>query len=311
MQQLATQRRQFGDLLLRLQFLAFAGGNLIGRRHQQHVTDLSFVQALGFQHQVQRLIPRHVLQAQGNAALHRVAGHQIEVGEIGDQLQHRAHVNVLEVQRELFTGVGKTLGVALLQVVYGHRADADGQLVVGLIGRVIERAAGLNADGRPVSRGAGVDELHRRGEILDVQTDPQRFRQLGPGETDDNPAIALLNVRGDGRIREIDDHIAFTLGAALEIHAADRLAHRRIDLGRRGSCRGDAWRLGCGCRCRCRCGGCVTGSAPDHHKQVIAFDTSGVRGQLSQVDDQPRAVLGFHHRGTAGIATAQVASLAR
>ncbi|MOA45874.1 hypothetical protein D3C78_1683200 [compost metagenome] len=32
--QLATQRRQFGNLLLRLQLLAFARGDLVSRRHQ-------------------------------------------------------------------------------------------------------------------------------------------------------------------------------------------------------------------------------------------------------------------------------------
>ncbi|MNZ98470.1 hypothetical protein D3C78_1177530 [compost metagenome] len=40
---LATQRRQLGDLLLRLQLLTFARGDFVGRRHQQNVTDLALV----------------------------------------------------------------------------------------------------------------------------------------------------------------------------------------------------------------------------------------------------------------------------
>ncbi|MNU96271.1 hypothetical protein D3C71_863010 [compost metagenome] len=99
LQQLPTQRRQIGNLLLRFELLTLTGSNFIGRRNQQDIADLALVQPLGFQHQIQRLIPRHVLQAQGNSPLDRVAGHQIEVGEIGDQLQHRAHIDVLEVQR--------------------------------------------------------------------------------------------------------------------------------------------------------------------------------------------------------------------
>src|SRR5690606_20107920 len=96
--QRTAQRRQFGDLLLGFQLLAFAGGNFLGRRDQQHITDLALVQALGFQYQVQRLVPGHVLQAQGDTALHRVTGHQVEVGEVGDQLQYRTHFDVLEVE---------------------------------------------------------------------------------------------------------------------------------------------------------------------------------------------------------------------
>ena len=35
----------------------------------------------------------------------------------------------------------------------------------------------------------------------------------------DDLAIVLLDIRGDGRIREVDDYVALALGAALEIDA--------------------------------------------------------------------------------------------
>src|SRR5690606_14071744 len=96
--QLTAQRRQFGDLLLGFQLLAFAGGDLFSGRDQQHVTYLALVQTLGFQYQIQRLVPRHIPQPPGDTALHRVTGHQVEVGEVGDQLQDRTHFDVLEVE---------------------------------------------------------------------------------------------------------------------------------------------------------------------------------------------------------------------
>ncbi|MNE60261.1 hypothetical protein D3C80_1553950 [compost metagenome] len=92
------QWRQLRELLSRFQFLALAGGNFIGRRHQQYVADLALVQPLGLEHQIKCLVPGHTLQAQGNVAFDSVAGDQVEPGKIRNQLQHRAHVDVLEIQ---------------------------------------------------------------------------------------------------------------------------------------------------------------------------------------------------------------------
>src|SRR3546814_980630 len=47
-------------------------GDLDLRRHPDHVAAAPLVQALGPQHDVQRLVPRHVVQAQGDVADHRV-----------------------------------------------------------------------------------------------------------------------------------------------------------------------------------------------------------------------------------------------
>ncbi len=128
---------------------------------------------------------------------------------------------------------------------------------------------------------------------------------MGLGETDDDFAIALLDVRGDGRIRQIDDHIALTLGAALKIHTPDGFAHGRIDPG-------GHWRRSGRTRCAGgRFGRLATGTLPDDHEQIVAFDASVVRSQLSQADDQPRTVLGLNDRGAAGIAAAQIPILVR
>ena len=61
---------------------------------------LTHVEALGAHHDVQRLIPRHVLQAQRDVAAHRVADDHVLAAGVSQQLQHRARLDVLEVQRQ-------------------------------------------------------------------------------------------------------------------------------------------------------------------------------------------------------------------
>ncbi|MNK81698.1 hypothetical protein D3C87_1014500 [compost metagenome] len=244
------------------------------------------------------------MQTQGDATLHRVAGNQIEVGEVGDQLQHRAHINVLEVQRELFADVRLTVSVAFLQVIDGHRADADGQFVVSLEGGVLVGATGFNRNNCPISGYSGIDELHRGGEILDVEAYPQLVRQLRAREAEDDLAVMFLDIRGDGRIGQVDNHIAFPRRTTLEVHTANRPAFRHKCLGGRSSFSRSAGRNGCRARRSCRC------ALTDHHEQVIALNPRGVRRQLRQADNQPRALLGLNHSGSARIATAQIEVLA-
>lgn len=102
-QQLPTQWLQ-----LCIQRLAHMGidrlrGKLRCGRHQQHIALLSPGQALGAQHQIQRLVPWNILKAQSDATLHGIAGNQVDTGIVSQHLQHRAHFHILEVQRQWFT----------------------------------------------------------------------------------------------------------------------------------------------------------------------------------------------------------------
>ena len=56
---------------------------------------------------------------QGDAAGHGIAGDQVEAREIGDQLQHCADVNVLEVERELLAHIAELLAPRLLLLLLG------------------------------------------------------------------------------------------------------------------------------------------------------------------------------------------------
>ncbi len=101
-------------------------GQLGLRADPDHAAIASLVQALGTQHDVQCLVPRHVDQAQGHIALHRVGGHHVEVGLFGDQLQHGAHWHVLEIE--------------------GHRLAGEATLADGLCG-LGDAAGGHCTDG--------------------------------------------------------------------------------------------------------------------------------------------------------------------
>ncbi|MNE83129.1 hypothetical protein D3C80_1799190 [compost metagenome] len=89
------QRRHVLAILQRPPVLA---RQLTRRHHQQHIAFHAFFQALATQHQIQRLLPWHLMQTQGYLALHRIAGDQVHAGKIGQHLQHRAHFYILEIQ---------------------------------------------------------------------------------------------------------------------------------------------------------------------------------------------------------------------
>lgn len=202
--------------------------------------------------------------------MHGVTGNQVQAREVGDQLQDRANLDVLEVQRKLFTAVGEALLAALLDLALGQRLDAHGQAIVGLEHQVIVIAGGFDIDQRTPAFGTRADEIDRGGEVLHVQANPQGLGQLRIAEVQANTPALFLDVRADRRIGEVDDHIALALLAALEIDVADGMARhagfpgarlrisaggprREADSRRTDRARyGRLDRHGCGGRRRCR-----------------------------------------------------------
>src|SRR4029453_8709329 len=77
------QRLERADLLRVLELLLFLERKLLARRDQNDVALLAHVEALGLHDDVERLIPRNVLEAQRQAARHRVAGDDVEAREVG------------------------------------------------------------------------------------------------------------------------------------------------------------------------------------------------------------------------------------
>ena len=101
---------------------------------------MAHAEPLRFEDDVERLVPRHVLQAQRHIAVDRIRGHQIEPGKIGNQLQHRADLDVLEVQRQAFAGEAELFLLDGLTFALGQRFELHGKFVACLIGHLLEHA---------------------------------------------------------------------------------------------------------------------------------------------------------------------------
>ena len=238
---LATQRLQLGDLLLRFQLCLLLRCQLTTRRNPQHVAVAARGQALGVQHDLQRLVPRHVFQTQGQGACHAVAGNDVQVGEVSKDLQQRAHVDVLEIERQAFAAVARARD-QLVRVVLG-RADFHHELRVGLIRAVLPVTTRLNHQAGTGTAIGSTHGLHGRTEVAHVIATAQRLRQRRANKVDHKILALLGDVdRRVGR-RQVDHHTAGQIIATAEIN----VAHGRT----LGTC--DGYRSG---ERRCGCGGC-------------------------------------------------------
>ena len=219
--QVAAQRRQIGDLLLGFQFAALAFGNFFGRTNQQHVTHFALVQPLGFKYQIQCLIPWHTVQAQGDIAGNGITGHQVQIGKVGNQLQYRTHINILEVERQFLAGIGETLGIATLDFFPAHGFDADGKLVVGLKRQVVIAAVWLDVNQNAVRALCSIDKADGRGEVSHIKAHPQLVRQAGAREKQAYFTGLFLNLRVDAGIAKINHYVALPCRPAAEVDIPD------------------------------------------------------------------------------------------
>src|SRR5690606_12115290 len=110
----------------------------------------------------QRLVPRNVLQTQRDIALYGITRYQIQISEVCNQLQNRTNVDILEVQRQLLSRIGEMLRIALLDIGFAKRLDADSQLVVGLVRQIVVSPARLDRNACAIGLTARIDKLDRR-----------------------------------------------------------------------------------------------------------------------------------------------------
>ncbi len=245
------------------------------------------------------MIPRHILQTKGDIATDGIAGNQVQVSKISDQLQYGTNINILEIQRQFFTGIGETVCLALIGLFFCKRLYADGQLIVCLVGEIIVSPSRLDGDTGTTCLSGRVDKLHRRSEILNVEPNTQCFRQLRLGEHNADLSSLLFDSRTYRRIGQCDYHVSGTILTAAKIDIVDRLAGRhrlyRSRLGNRSSDRG-----GCSRRAgRPR-------ALSQHDKQIVPIHSSGIRNKRGQIDDEPGAPLRLDDRYAARITNAQL-----
>ena len=225
LQVFGAQRREFLHVLARGELGLLTRREFFGRRHDDDVVVAALVEALGAQHDVQRLVPRHVLQAQRDAALNRVGDDDVLAAGVREQLQHRAGFDVLEVQREALAGVDALL-FGLLRRLAG-RLHFDDVLVVGLVGELFEVAGGADGEAHAVADANHVEAGNRRGEIAGVIATRQVAGHFGAGKVHDDLVAELTQAGGRARIGQAHDHAAGAAGAAAEIDAADGARARR------------------------------------------------------------------------------------
>ena len=161
-----AHRRQLGQRLVGFELLLFASRELFLRGDVNHVAFLALVEALGAQHDVERLVPGHVLQAQRDVALHRVADHDVLAAGLGQQLQHGARFDVLEIQCQALA-----LELALRRVDDGLlrlRPQLEHVIAVGLVGELVKIAGGGDDDASATDAVRHVERTHWRREIDDV-----------------------------------------------------------------------------------------------------------------------------------------------
>ena len=62
------------------------------------------IQVFAGQNDVQRLVPRHFVQAQRDIATHAIRRDDVQARELRKNLQHGAHIDLLERQRKFLSG---------------------------------------------------------------------------------------------------------------------------------------------------------------------------------------------------------------
>jgi hypothetical protein len=148
------------------------------------------------------------------------SGDDVHAGEIRDHLQHGAHFDVLEVERQLLAGVA---GLGLDRLRLDERLDLDDEAVVGLVGGLLPAAARLDRHARVLALGGHLHRLHRGAEVVHVELALERDGQLGLEQVHDNGAAGLLQVDAGAGIGQVDDDLAFAIAPAPEVDRPHRM----------------------------------------------------------------------------------------
>ena len=194
------------------------------------------IQALGLENDIHRLVPGDVFQAQGEVAFDRIGNHQVEAGEVGQQLQHRANLDVLEVERQAFAGKTEFLFLFLFLFFLGNWRHFDRINAIGLVGEVFEIGVGDDTHANVGVFLNRIDVIDRSSEIADIHAALKFTRQLRADQFDMNYVIFAPYVCADRGAGQIDYDAAFAIRATLEIDIGNALGDRynRCCAGARG-----------------------------------------------------------------------------
>ena len=153
---------------------------------------------------------------------------------VRQELQHRAGLDVLEVQREALAGIDALL-FGLLRRLAG-RLHFDDVLVIGLVSELLEVAGGADGEAHAIADAHDVEAGDRGGEVGRVIATRQVAGDFGAGEIHDDLVAELTQAGGRMRIGQTHDDAARTTGCRggnrCRGWRADRTERRTLSSGR-------------------------------------------------------------------------------
>ena len=278
------------ELLLAFQNLLVAVEQLFTRGNIDDVAIAALIQALGLQNQVQRLIPRHVFQAQRDIAGDRVTGDDVQPGEFGNHLQHGAYFDVLEVERQLVALVLRLAVQLVLAGTFHHGlAYFHHQLAFGLVGGEFPVTLRLNQYTAVAALIAGNHLVHRCGKVADIHALFQRTRQIGTHHVQHQVFAFTTDINRRALGWQVDFHPALAATATTEVQTQRGGGHGCLGTGLGGSGSGAG-------RLFLRSGGLLRRrhAVIDAYQQFVAGDAGAVGHVVCQVQHQAGAAVGLN-----------------
>ena len=206
---LREKRPQLFDFFLRLQGGFVLIQQFFARGDIDDIALAAHIEIARLHYQIQRLIPRHIFQAEGHFAVYAVAGHNIHARFFSQNLQNGAHVYILEIQRNAAAAERFLIGSRAEAARFDIALLADFKAVTAVARLGAHIPAALVADGElgVVADALESDVAHGGVEIRHIQAalclGGQRVVFQG-----DHQAVALLldvGLAGKGGGVEFDD----------------------------------------------------------------------------------------------------------
>ena len=208
----------YGGLCFEFQF--FLGVYFVLGRDPQHTAILAQAEILGLHDDVECLIPWNVFEPQRQSPSHSVRCHDVEVGEIRDDLQQRTDFDILEIKRQLFPVI--TSALRQFCRIDLACANLDDKLVFTLVSAVFPIAFGFDGHANAVTSLLRRHQLHRSCEIGHVDSAAQPLRQCRLGKFDHQVLSYLFDIDPDLVIGQVDNDAPTALGSKTKIDILQR-----------------------------------------------------------------------------------------
>ena len=129
-------------------------------------------------------------------------------------MQHRPHLDILEVEREFFAR--KAFLYQAIRV-FNHAFDFDDKTVFGLVRGMFPVACRCDNHTCTVTLLGGFNQLNRRAEVSDIEALCQIGGQVGIQKIHNDRTALLAQVYANLAVGQVNDHTTLTGVAATEV----------------------------------------------------------------------------------------------